>query len=96
MKSLYLAIIFITGITTSLSAYAEPQSVTLDIQSMRCQASSAAVRNSLEHIPGVTAVHTNPDGRTATVQTNGSISSETLTAATASAGYASTVKTDPQ
>ncbi|WP_261540439.1 mercury resistance system periplasmic binding protein MerP [Burkholderia multivorans] len=72
---------------------ATPKSVTLAVQNMNCALCPVTVKKSLEKVPGVNAVQVDFDKKTATVTYDpDKAKPETLTQATTSAGYPSTVQ----
>ena len=75
------------------AAAATPISVTLEVQNMTCELCPITVRKSLEKVPGVSAVTVDREHKTATVTYDpDQTGTQALTAATANAGYHSTVE----
>ncbi|MCU9957610.1 mercury resistance system periplasmic binding protein MerP [Burkholderia sp. BKH01] len=71
---------------------AAPQTVTLDVRNMTCELCPITVRKSLEKVPGVSAVKVDFGRKTATVIYDpDKVRPDSLTHATADAGYPSTV-----
>ena len=68
------------------------QTVTLDVQNMTCAVCPITVKKALERVPGVTAAKVDFDKKTASVSFDpDKASPDTLTKATADAGYPSSV-----
>ena len=73
---------------------ATPKTVTLDVQNMTCPVCPITVKKSLEKVSGVSAVKVDFDHKTATVTYDpDKVQPVTLTQATTTAGYVSTVRT---
>ncbi len=72
---------------------AAPKTVTLEVRNMSCGLCPVTVRKSLEKIAGVSAVKVDFDRKTATVSYDPDrVRPAALTAATAEAGYPSTLR----
>jgi mercuric ion binding protein len=68
------------------------QTVTLDVQNMTCAVCPITVKKALERVPGVTDAKVDFDKKTASVSFDpDKASTDTLTKATADAGYPSSV-----
>jgi mercuric ion binding protein len=68
------------------------QTVTLDVQNMTCAVCPITVKKALERVPGVTDAKVDFDKKTASISFDpDKASTDTLTKATADAGYPSTV-----
>lgn len=90
MRTLLLALLAALSLS---AAAADPARVTLDVQNMTCRLCPLTVRKSLEQIPGVSAVSVDYARKTAAVTYDpDQVKPEALTAATANAGYPSTVR----
>jgi mercuric ion binding protein len=72
---------------------AASKTATLDVQNMTCELCPITVRQSLEHVSGVSAVQVDFGRKTATVTYDpDKVRPDALTRATADAGYPSTVR----
>jgi mercuric ion binding protein len=68
------------------------QTVTLDVQNMTCAVCPITVKKALERVPGVTDAKVDFDKKTASISFDpDKASTDTLTKATADAGYPSSV-----
>jgi mercuric ion binding protein len=68
------------------------QTVTLDVQNMTCAVCPITVKKALERVPGVTDAKVDFDKKTASISFDpDEASTDTLTKATADAGYPSSV-----
>jgi mercuric ion binding protein len=68
------------------------QTVTLDVQNMTCAVCPITVKKALERVPGVTDAKVDFDKKTASISFDpDKASTDTLTNATADAGYPSSV-----
>ena len=75
------------------AVFAAPQTVTLSVPSMYCEACPLTVRKALEKVAGVQKVNATYEAREATVTYDDAKTSiEKLTEATKRAGYPSSVK----
>ena len=85
-------ILLIALITVTPYVAADTQTVTLDIPKMDCPICPITVETALKKVDGVSAVDADLDSRSATVSFDDSRTNvDELTAATAHAGYPSTV-----
>ncbi len=94
MSLLMLAPLSATALQPAVAAEAQAtQTVTLAVENMSCAACPITVRKALEKVPGVAKVKVDFDTKTATVTFDPAKTKvETLTRATAEAGYPSSLK----
>ena len=91
MRKLVTAIVF--GATFIAPVWAAPQTVTLSVPGMTCAACPITVKKALTRVDGVSKAEVNFDKRQAVVTYDDTKTDvETLTKATADAGYPSTAK----
>lgn len=77
----------------NIAAATENKVVTLDVPGMTCKFCPITIRKALKKVPGVVEAKSDYDSKTATVTFDPQKTSiETLTKATANAGYPSTLK----
>jgi mercuric ion binding protein len=95
MFSFNLALAALLPFTMPVAAAAEAQTATLDVPGMTCKFCPITVRKALSKVPGVIAAESDYASKTATVTFDPDKTDlSALTAATANAGYPSTVKPD--
>ena len=95
MLSLTLCITALLPFTLPVATAAEAQTVTLDVPGMTCKFCPITIRKALSKVPGVLEVQSDFETKTATVTFDPDKTSlSDLTAATANAGYPSTVRTE--
>lgn len=83
----------VAALTAAPAAAAEMKTVTLDVTKMDCAVCPLTVRKALERVPGVTSAKVDYASRSAVVAFDpDKASAETLTKATADAGYPSSVR----
>ncbi len=96
---MFRKLLFLLGLALALSGSAqavEPVTVTLDVPGMNCGFCPITVRKALRGVPGVISASADLDSKTATVTYDPDRTNvEALTAATANAGYPSTLKVQP-
>ena len=77
----------------SLSAWAEPKTVILDLPTMNCAMCPITVKKALKNVEGVTRAEVSYEDKQAAVSFDDGLTSlNALIAATTNAGYPSTVK----
>lgn len=92
MKTSVFVLSLLIGLSAG-AARAATRTVTLEVRNMSCSVCPLTVRKALGQVPGVQRVEVDYPNRTAIVQFDDAIVSEdTLTAATAAAGYPSTAR----
>ncbi len=90
MKKLTLLLILLV---TSLTAWAKPQTVTLDLPTMYCAMCPITVKKALTQVDGVSHAEVSYEDRKAVVTFDDEkTSANTLIEATTNAGYPSTIK----
>jgi periplasmic mercuric ion binding protein len=93
--SLIVGISALLPFSTTIATAAEAQTATLDIPGMTCKFCPITVRKALSKVPGVIKAESDYATKTATVTFDPDKTDlSALTAATADAGYPSTVKSD--
>ncbi len=96
MRKYWTILALAVGMTCVAWAVAQ-KTVTLAVQNMTCSMCPITVKNALEKVPGVSAVHVDFDKKTATVTYDpAKIQPDRLTRATTNAGYPSTVEKSDQ
>lgn len=96
LKSIILAISFVTALSTSILSFAAIQQVTLEVAGMTCSSCPITVKRALSKVKGVQQVTTSLKLKQAVVRFDDThTSSQKLTAATANAGYPSTIINAP-
>lgn len=76
----------------SLTAWSEPQTVTLNLPTMNCAMCPITVKKALNKVDGVTRVEVSYENKQAVVTFDDTqISAETLVEATTNAGYPSSI-----
>jgi|APLak6261703504_1056268.scaffolds.fasta_scaffold14829_2 mercuric ion binding protein len=96
LKSIILAISLVTALSTSIVSSAATQRATLKVGSMTCSSCPITVKKALLKVKGVLQVTTSLKLKQAVVLFDDTqTSSQTLTAATANAGYPSTIINAP-
>lgn len=90
MKKLALLLVLFV---TSLTAWAKPQTVTLDLPTMYCAMCPITVKKALTQVDGVSHAEVSYEDRKAVVTFDDEkTSANTLIEATTNAGYPSTIK----
>jgi len=90
MKKILLAAVFLLS---SISAFAETQTVTLDVPTMNCATCPITVKKSLKNIDGVNKAEVSYDTKLAVVSFDDTKTNvDELIKATTNAGYPSTLK----
>jgi len=88
--------ISLTILLSTMAWAAPPRTVTLQVQNMTCETCPVVVRKSLQRVPGVSAASVDFALKTATVTFDpDQVKPTALTAATANAGFPSTLKATP-
>lgn len=83
----------ITLLVASLSAWAKPQTVTLDLPTMNCAMCPITVKKALTRVEGVSNAEVSYEEKEAVVTfDDAKTTAESLIKATTNAGYPSTVK----
>jgi periplasmic mercuric ion binding protein len=78
---------------TSLSAFAKPQTVTLDVPTMNCATCPFTVNRALKNVDGVIDANASLETKSAIVTFDDEkVSAERLVEATTNAGYPSSIK----
>lgn len=96
MQTKLLTLLAVVIASTSVLA-ASARTVTLDVTKMDCAACPITVRKALEKVPGVESAKVDYKTKRAVVTYDpAKASTEILTAATAQAGYPSTVRLEPR
>lgn len=79
-------------LTISAAFAAEPQTATLDVKNMQCQMCAITVKKALQKVPGVEDAKVDLDRKNVTVKFDpDKTNPDALAAATAKAGFPSTV-----
>jgi len=92
MKTAQKLLIALTA-AVAFPVFAASQTATLDVRNMTCSACPITVKKALTKVPGVAKAEVNFDKRQAVVTFDDARTNvETLTKATANAGYPATVK----
>ena len=80
-------------LATSMTAFAETKTVVLDVPGMTCKFCPITIKKALKKIHGVVEIKSDYDSKTATVTYDADkTNTDSLTKATANAGYPSTIK----
>jgi len=89
-------ILFVILLTlTSFTAWAKPQTITLDLPTMDCAMCPVTVKMALDKVEGVTLAEVTLESKSAVVTFEDTqTSAQALVQATTNAGYPSTVKPD--
>jgi mercuric ion binding protein len=93
MKTILKAVIFAGSVLAATSAFAEEQTVTLEVSGMSCASCPYIVKQTLSDVDGVTTVEISFSEKSALVTYDDSQTEvAALTAATAAMGFPSTLK----